>query len=516
MSEKSSPQGSSSKSVRSILLAGAAAIGLMGGVMAAPLLAPHSASAAEIVVAPPTGAPMSFASLIEKVSPAVVSITVKQKAGERNQATLEDDDLRNLPPGFEDFLRRMPQQPQRQREATALGSGFFINDKGIIVTNHHVVENASDISIRTSAGKEYSATLIGSDELTDLAVLRIDKPDQNFSFVSFDTDSDLRVGDWVVAVGNPFGLEGTATAGIVSAKGRRDTGAGSSYVDFVQIDAPINRGNSGGPTFDLRGRVVGVNSAIFSPTGGSVGIGFAIPSETADVVVKQLISGGRVARGYLGVTVQGVDQDMAKSLGLATAKGAMVFGVSAGGPAATAGIKQGDVILKIEGHEVEDSRDLTRRIGSLAAGKPAQFEILRDGQRRNIAVRLVERPNEQQLASADRGTGGADAGPQQSGAVGQVRQAALGVAVRPINQAEREKLNLTPDKGGLIIAAIDDDSPLGAKGVQQGDVILATTGKVLRQPADLAAAIDASVKAKRPILLLLAGRGWVAAELKGG
>jgi serine protease Do len=324
------------------------------------------------------------------------------------------------------------------------------------------------------------------------------------------------VGDWVVAAGNPFGLEGTATAGIVSAKGRRDTGAGSSYVDFVQIDAPINRGNSGGPTFDLRGRVVGVNSAIFSPTGGSVGIGFAIPSETADVVVKQLISGGRVARGYLGVTVQGVDQDMAKSLGLATAKGAMVFGVSAGGPAAAAGIRQGDVILKIEGHEVEDSRDLTRRIGSLAAGKPAQFEILRDGQRRNIAVRLVERPDEQQLASADRGTGGADAGPQQSGAAGQVAQPALGVSVRPINQAERERLNLTPDKGGLIIASIDDDSPLGAKGVQQGDVILATTGRVLRQPADLAAAIDASVKAKRPILLLLAGRGWVAAEPKGG
>jgi serine protease Do len=503
----------SPKHLRSILLAGGAAAAMFGGFVAAPALFSSPSAAKEIVIAPPGGAPMSFADLIEKVSPAVVSITVKQRAG---AAGAEDADPSDLPPGFEDFLRRLPQQQQpKARQATALGSGFFISDKGYIVTNHHVIENASDISIRTSAGKEYSATLVGSDSPTDLAVLKVDKPDQNFAYVSFDREADLRVGDWVVAVGNPFGLEGTATAGIVSARGRKDVGAGSSYVDFLQIDAPINRGNSGGPTFDLRGRVVGVNSAIFSPTGGSVGIGFAIPSETAATVVESLVSGGRVARGYLGVTVQGVDEDMAKSLGLQTAKGAMVLGVSANGPAAKAGIHQGDVILRIGDHDVEDYRDLTRRIAALPAGKDAQFLVLRDGKQSNVAVRLVERPDEDKLASADGGfsRGGGD---EKSAApnAGQVRQASLGVTVRPVTTAEREKLNLTADKGGVLIAKLDADSALAEKGVQEGDVILAATSKVIRTPADLAAAVDVATKAKRPILLLIAGRGWVAVELK--
>jgi serine protease Do len=502
----------SPKHLRRILLAGGAAAAMFGGFVAAPAVVSAPSAAKEIVVAPPNGAPMSFADLIEKVNPAVVSITVKQKVGAG--AGAEDGDLGDLPPGFEDFLRRLPQQQTPRRAATALGSGFFINEKGYIVTNHHVIENASDISIRLSSGKEYSATLVGSDSPTDLAVLKVDKPDQNFPYVTFDRDSDLRVGDWVVAVGNPFGLEGTATAGIVSARGRKDVGAGSSYVDFLQIDAPINRGNSGGPTFDLRGRVVGVNSAIFSPTGGSVGIGFAIPSETAADVVDALINGGKVARGYLGVTVQGVDADMAKSLGLPTAKGAMVLGVSAGGPAAQAGIHQGDVILRIGDHDVEDYRDLTRRIGALPAGKEAKFLVLRDGQQRSVSVRLVERPDEAKLASADGLNRGGGADRLASPNAGQVRQAALGVTVRPVTQAEREKLSITADKGGLLIAKLDADSALAEKGVQEGDVILAATSKVIRTPADLASAVDAANKAKRPILLLIAGRGWVAVELK--
>lgn len=502
----------SPKHFRRILLAGGAAAAMFSGVLAAPALFSTPSAAKEIVVAPPNGAPMSFADLIEKVNPAVVSITVKQKADGAEAA--DESEPGDVPRGFEDFLRRLPQQQAPRRAPTALGSGFFINEKGYIVTNHHVIDNASDISIRLSSGKEYSATLVGSDSPTDLAVIKIDKPDQNFPYVSFDLDSDLRVGDWVVAVGNPFGLEGTATAGIVSARGRKDVGAGSSYVDFLQIDAPINRGNSGGPTFDLRGRVVGVNSAIFSPTGGSVGIGFAIPSETASEVVNALMNGGRVARGYLGVTVQGVDADMAKSLGLATAKGAMVLGVSDDSPAARAGIHQGDVILRIGEHEVEDYRDLTRRIGALPAGKDASFVVLRDGKQSNVAVRLIERPSEDKLASGGAGQrGGSDdrAAPPNAG---EVRQAALGVAVRPATPAEREKLSLTSDKGGLIIAKIDADSALAEKGVQEGDVILAATSKVIRTPADLASAVDAANKAKRPILLLIAGRGWVAVELK--
>jgi serine protease Do len=505
----------SSKEFRSMLLgAGAATALAIGGFATAPALFQH-AFAKEIVIAPPTGAPMSFADLIEKVSPAVVSITVKQKPGVDDED--DDDSPNDLPKDFEDFLKKLPQQPQRPRgETTALGSGFFVNDKGLIVTNHHVIEGATDITITTSASKKYAAHIVGSDELTDLAVLQIDKPDQAFSFVTFDRDADLRVGDWVVAVGNPFGLEGTATAGIVSAKGRKEVSATSSYVDFLQIDAPINRGNSGGPTFDLRGRVVGVNSAIFSPTGGSVGIGFAIPSETAAAVVDSLTKNGKVTRGWLGVSIQPVDEDMAKSLGLPVAHGAMVAQLVPGGPAEKSGLRQGDVVLKVDGNEVLDSRDLTRRIGSFQVGKSANLEILRDGQKRMLTVKLAERPGEKQLAaySPDKDPQTGDA-PKSNGVT---KQALLGVDVRPVTAADRTRLKLTSDETGVIIDAVDADSPLGKKGVAPGVAIIAAGGQRVRTAADLTAAVNAAASAKRPVLLQLAtpgGRAFVAADLKG-
>ena len=504
----------SRKYVHSLLVGAGFATAAFAGFAAAPAILPH-ALAQEIVVAPPAGAPMSFADLIEKVNPAVVSITVKQRPSADRPAAAEDDSG-DMPRDFEEFLRRLPQSPQRTpRESTSLGSGFFISDKGVIVTNHHVIEDASEITINTSDGKKYAAHIVGSDELTDLAVLQVDKADRPFKYVSFDTDPDVRVGDWVVAVGNPFGLEGTATAGIVSAMGRKEVGTGSSYVDFVQIDAPINRGNSGGPTFDLRGRVIGVNSAIFSPTGGSVGIGFAIPSQTAALVVDQLTKGGKVTRGWLGVSVQPVDEDMAKSLGLPTAKGAMVAQLVPGGPAEKSGLRQGDVVLKIDGAEVADSRDLTRRIGAFPVGKTAQLLVLRDGSQRTVPVKLAERPGEQQLASFD-----PNSTPNPQGAVepaGVIKQAALGVDLRPLTAADRTRLKLGANDPGLVITSVDPDSALGKKGIAEGVAIIAAGGQSVRSGADLTAAVTAASRANRPVLLQIAtpaGRAFVAAELK--
>ncbi len=511
-------------SFKHVLTGASAAAVLFAALSAAPsILAPHNAAAKEIVaapVAPPAGAPMSFANLIQRVSPAVVSIEVKQTAS-KNDNGIDPDDLQNLPPGFEEFLRRMQpqQQPQKPREMTALGSGFFISDKGIIVTNHHVIEDATSIKVKTSAGKTYTAELVGSDELTDLAVLRVLKPDQNFSFVKFDTESDVRVGDWVIAVGNPFGLEGTATAGIVSAKGRKgdDVGTRSSYTDFIQIDAPINRGNSGGPAFDVQGRVIGVNSAIYSPTGGSVGIGFAIPSETAATIVDQILAGGKVTRGWIGVSVQPIDDDLARSLGMPDTKGAMVAALVPGGPAEKAGLRQGDVILKVDGAPVEDQRDLTRRIGAFGVGKVAQLDVLRDGGRHNVSLKLAERPNEEQLASFD----GANPNRQPNAAPGEgvVKQASLGADFRPATQTDRQKFNLGANAGGLVVARLDEDGPLAKKGLREGDVILAAGGQPVRTASDLAAALSSAAKAKRPILLQFAGsagRGYVAVEPKAG
>lgn len=507
-----------------IVGAGATAL-FFAGVAAAPaIVSPRAADAREIVaapLAPPAGAPMSFAGLIEQVSPAVVSIEVKQAANAAGSGGLDPNDLQNLPPGFEEFLRRMQpdRQPQRPRESTALGSGFFISDKGVIVTNHHVVEGATSIKIKTSQGKTYDAELVGSDELTDLAVLRLTKPDQNFSFVKFDTGSHLRVGDWVVAVGNPFGLSGTATAGIISAIGRKgdEVGTRQSYTDFIQIDAPINRGNSGGPTFDLQGRVIGVNSAIYSPTGGSVGIGFAIPSETASAIVDQIQRGGKVTRGWIGVSVQPIDDDLARSLGMNNTKGAMVAALVPGGPAEKAGLRQGDVILRIDGATVEDQRDLTRRVGAYGVGKTAQLDVLRDGSPRKVALRLAERPNEQQLASFD----GQGQNRQQNVTPGEgvTKQASLGADFRPATQQDRQKFNLGANAGGLVVTRIDEDGPLAQKGLREGDLILAAGGQPVRSGADLAAALSSAAKAKRPILLQFAGsggRGYVAVEPKAG
>jgi serine protease Do len=327
-----------------------------------------------------------------------------------------------------------------------------------------------------------------------------------FQFVSFDRDSDVRVGDWVVAVGNPFGLDGTATAGIVSAIGRRQ--GGTAYVDYLQIDAPINRGNSGGPTFDLRGRVIGVNSAIFSPTGGNVGIGFAIPSEIAARIVEQLMDGGRVTRGWLGVSIQTqLDQDLASSLGLSEPRGALIASVAEGGPAARAGVQQGDVVLSFNGERIEDIRDLTRRVGATAINENVRLEVLRSGQRRNLNVRLGERPSEEILAAnnagpTDRPEPSATTPPAASQA-----QSALGVSVRLLTDADRARYELEVGETGLVITAMAPTSALAEKLVQPGDIILQAGGQPVRSVEQLSQAITAANAASRPLLLQVESRG---------
>ncbi len=488
-----------SKFLGRTILAGALALG------AAPLMAGPPALAQQIRIAPPSGAPISFADLIERVRPAVVSISVRQ-----SPSAARGQQFEGAPPGFEDFFRG-PGGGNRPAPLS-LGSGFFINQEGVVVTNHHVVEGAESITVRTSDGRELQAELVGSDEPTDIAVLRV-RESGRYPFVAFDRDTDVRVGDWVVAVGNPFGLDGTATAGIVSALGRRDFGS-SAYVDYLQIDAPINRGNSGGPTFDLRGNVIGVNSAIFSPTGGNVGIGFAIPSEVAAQIVDQILRSGRVTRGWLGVQVQPLDNDIARSLGLENSRGALVASVVPNSPAAEGGLQQGDVILTFDGQNIADSRELTQRVGSFGIGSSARLQILRAGQRRDINIRLAERPAERTLASAQQ------PGEQQSPAAPGVEQGALGLTVRVMTAEDRARYtDIQPNEGGLVILTIAPDSDLAEKGVRAGDVILLAGGQPMRTAAELTAATEAARRANRPLLLQIEGRGgrrFVAADTAAG
>lgn len=495
--------------MKNVLLACVAAITVFAGLAGAFDAPPRvtAAVAQEIVVGAPKGAPVSFADLIEKVSPAVVSIQARGKGGEGEEA--------QLPPGFEDFpgleeffRRRGGQAPQRP--SVSVGSGFFISADGVLVTNHHVVDGADEITVRTSDEREFTAEVVGTDQPTDLAVLRI-KGTKAFPYVTFDRDADLRVGDWVVAVGNPFGLEGSATAGIVSAKGRQAGGAQNSYVQFHQIDAPINRGNSGGPTFDLRGRVIGVNSQILSPTGGNVGIGFAIPSETAADIVDQLLRNGKVTRGWLGVTIQGLDDELRRSYGLNDKQGALITAVAPGGPAASAGLRSGDLVLKVNGQSIEDQADLTRKIGAAAVGSTAKLEVLREGERRTFSVKLAERTDA--VLQAQQG----GAAPDQPGQPPTgVQQKELGISVRPFNAEERRERG--EGGAGLIVTAVEANSVLDRKGIQDGDALLRASGRPLATAADLDTAVADAIRAGRPLRLEVERDGqtlFVAADLAG-
>jgi serine protease Do len=437
--------------------------------------------------------PPGFADLVAKVKPAVISVRVKmdQSADEGPQAQNDDEQpnvpeqFRNTP--FERFFRQFgdngPRGMMRRHQViTGVGSGFFISADGYAVTNNHVVDHAKSVEVKTDDGKSYTAKVIGTDPKTDLALIKVDGK-SDFAFVNFE-DHAARIGDWVVAVGNPFGLGGTVTAGIVSASGR-DIGSGP-YDDYLQIDAPINKGNSGGPTFDMNGNVIGVNTAIYSPSGGSVGIGFDIPAQTAKLVIAQLKDKGAVTRGYIGVEVQPVTQDIADSLGLKTASGALVAEPQSDGPAAKAGIKAGDVITSVNGAAVKDSRDLARQISEMAPGATAKLDVTRNGEQKTVNVTLEKMPNQRQAnAAGDEEDGAANAG-----------AAHLGITVAPASGVAGAGAK------GVVITAIDPDGPAAEHGLQSGDVILDVAGKSIGTPSDLRQALsDAKSQGKHDVLM---------------
>ncbi|WP_297322329.1 Do family serine endopeptidase [uncultured Bartonella sp.] len=434
----------------------------------------------------------SFAPVVEQVKPAVVSVQVKSDKKNEDQGfsgffggpgidQLPDD--HPLKRFFKDFdEHRRPQGKFSQRSKprpVAQGSGFFISEDGYIVTNNHVVSDGTAFSVVLDDGSELDAKLVGSDPRTDLAVLKVSDK-RKFVYVAFADDAKVRVGDWVVAVGNPFGLGGTVTAGIVSARGR-DIGAGV-YDDFIQIDAAVNRGNSGGPTFDLTGQVVGINTAIFSPSGGNVGIAFAIPSSTAKQVVDQLIKKGSVERGWIGVQIQPVTKEIADSIGLKEAKGAMIAD-PLDGPAAKAGVKAGDAIISVNGEQVSDARDLARRIANIAPGETATLGVWRDGKQSDIKVKIAAMPKDQSKSDGSV--------PSQGGNGAAEALDDYGLTVTPAE-----------DNTGLVVTNVDPDSDAADKGIRPGDVIISANNKAVKKVSDFVDAIKEAKKMGRSAVLL--------------
>jgi serine protease Do len=416
------------------------------------------------------------------VTPAVVNVAVTAKVTPDAQADNDNDDQQQqVPPEFRRFFGgQMPQQgPQIEH---GIGSGVIISPDGYIVTNNHVVDHATEVTVTTIDGKTIPAKVIGTDPKTDLALLKV-KEGSDYPYVKFASKSP-RVGDWVLAVGNPFGLGGTVTAGIVSARGR-DIGSGP-YDDFLQIDAPVNRGNSGGPSFNANGEVVGVNTAIFSPSGGSVGIGFAIASDVVQNVVQQLKESGKVARGWLGVEIQPVSQDIADSLGLKEAQGALVASAQKDSPALAAGVKAGDVITKVNGESVSDARDLARKIAGLGPKKTADLTVVRNGDVQTISVALGQMPaNEKQAMN--------EPAPSQDDADNaKAEMPKLGLTLAPA----------TGGKKGVVVSELDPDGAAAQKGLQQGDVILDAGGKPVVHPSDVSTALSAAKSEGRKALLL--------------
>ena len=498
-----------SSRTRSRLLAAAASVAIAGSIGLGAAVSGTVPVFAEAVRVEAPQAP-GFADVVSKVSPAVVSVRVKAKieaASDDGSQMFGGNGLENLPRDhplyrfFRDFRgdqdRKSPRFGRRDQEprVTAQGSGFFISEDGYLVTNNHVVENGVAFTVLMDDGRELDAKLIGTDPRTDLAVLKVDG-DKKFTYVSFADDSKVRVGDWVVAVGNPFGLGGTVTAGIVSARGR-DIGAGP-YDDFIQIDAAVNRGNSGGPAFNLNGEVVGINTAIFSPSGGNVGIAFAIPASTAQEVVNDLIKDGTVSRGWLGVEIQPVTKDIADSLGLSNEKGALVSNAQDDGPGKKAGIKAGDIITTVDGKEVSSPRELARLIGAMQPGKDVDVQLWRNGKSETVKLTLGELPGGDKQASAT-----------QSG---------------PIEPGSLDDMGLTvtraDDGKGLVVTDVDPGSDAADRGIQAGDVITAINSMEVNGTQDVEKALSDAAKSGRNAVLFQISRNdsnrFVALPLQQG
>ncbi len=433
-------------------------------------------------------APVGFADIVAKVKPAVISVRVKVNGGVQTSRFTSNE----IPPGLREFFRRfgMPDLPDNphglphghgHNMIMGQGSGFFISPDGYAVTNNHVVDKAESVEVKTDDGKTHKAKVIGSDPRTDLALIKVD--DGPFPYVKL-SDKTPRIGDWVLAVGNPFGLGGTVTAGIVSARGR-DIGA-NAYDDFIQIDAPVNKGNSGGPTFDTEGNVIGVNTAIFSPSGGSVGIAFAIPADTVKSVVNQLKEHGSVTRGWIGVQIQPVTKDIADGLGLKTAEGALVAQPQPHSPASKAGIEAGDVITAVNGQPVKDARDLAKKIGALAPKTDVKLSVLHKGSQKTITLALGEMPKSVEANASSN---------ENNGSTG-TDLAKLGLTLAPAAHVAGA------GSEGVVVTDIDSSGVAADHGFSTGDIILEVAGKSVATPSDVRKEINqARSGGKRTVLM---------------
>lgn len=442
-------------------------------------------------------APDSFADLAEKLLPAVVNISTTQTVEGRSGA-----DFPQLPPGspFEDFFKEYFDRngPQQKHKATSLGSGFIVhsngNNESYVVTNNHVVDGAEEITVILQDDTRMEAELVGVDAKTDLAVLKV-KSDKKLPFVKFGDSNKTRVGDWAIAIGNPFGLGGTVTAGIVSARGR-DINSGP-YDDFLQTDASINRGNSGGPLFNLDGDVIGINTAIFSPSGGSVGIGFARASASAKSVVEQIIKHGSVRRGWLGVHIQTVTDDMAEALGLKEAKGALVASVLKDGPAEKAGIEHGDVILKFDGKDVTTMRQLPALVATTDIDKDVDVVVLRKGKTKSLKVKIGRMSEEETQAKAS--------APQSSG---DKKVGKLGLVLSSVNDVMRNRFDLSDDARGVVVVDVVAGGPAAAKGLRPGDVIVEANQHEVTMPEQIEEQMALMESAgRKSLLLMVEGQG---------
>ena len=430
--------------------------------------------------------PESFADQVERLSPAVVNIsTTTIVNGGPNM------DMPQVPPGspFEDFFKNFGDN-DRKRRASSLGSGFIIDDAGIVVTNFHVIENAEEITVTLADETVFTAEVLGQDQKTDIAVLKIEPGDTKLTGVPFGDSDSLRVGDWVLAIGNPFGLGGTVTAGIVSARGR-DIGNGP-YDDFIQTDASINRGNSGGPLFNVEGEVIGINTAIFSQTGGSVGIGFAISSNLAKRVTTQLAEYGTTRRGWLGVFIQEVTPDIAESLGLDEAMGALVSTVNEASPAETAGLDPGDVIVSFDGKSIEKMRDLPRIVAETEIGATVDVDLIRNGSSMTVQVTLGELEKAELVGIV---------GEESQGEVESFDK--LGFSVDNLDAELAADLGLDTDMRGVVVTEVVDGGPAAAKGLQPGDVIKRFGQRRVENAADLAKSVAETLESGRAGVLLL-------------
>jgi len=472
--------------------------GLLSLITAASLMVWATCSAA-------TPLPGSFHDLVEKVAPAVVTITTEKVIDTNGDDT--PDLPFDVPPGsplekfFHDFQKHQGAQgPAQKQKQSALGSGFIIDSAGYVVTNNHVVEGGQNIKVDLADGDSYDAKVVGTDPKTDLALLKINVGSKTLPTVEWGDSDTAKVGDWVIAVGNPFGLTSTVTTGIVSARGR-DINSGP-FDDFLQIDASVNRGNSGGPTFDVNGKVVGINTAIYSPNGGSVGIAFAIPSNTAQKVIAELKASGAIARGWLGVAIQKVTPDLANAMGLGKPRGALVSEITEKGPAAGLGLMPGDVIVTFDGEEVKDVHDLPRIVAAHKPGSTVSFVVWRDGKDITLSVKLGTLPSgATQLADAS------SDGPSGGAGVDKKEPVVLGMHLARIDPVTRKQYSLPNDLKGALITEVDPNSPSGDIELRPGDVIRQVGHQDASTPKAVASAVADAKKSGRSAVLLLVTRG---------